>query len=73
MQAFISIIDIMSHNPISLILTINKSTGTSYVDWKRNLDIVLTLAPLKRVAQEIAPFTPNEHLNQEKRDNYHSW
>ena len=61
MQAFISIIDIMSHNPISLILTINKSTGTSYVDWKRNLDIVLTLT-LKRVAQEIAPFTPNEHL-----------
>ena len=51
----------MSHNPISLILTINKSTGTSYVDWKRNLDIVLTLT-LKRVAQEIAPFTPNEHL-----------
>ena len=43
------------------------------MDWKRNLDIVLTSEELKWVTQEIAPFTPNEHSTQEERDNYHSW
>ena len=43
------------------------------MDWKRNLDIVLTSEELKRVTQEITPSTLNEHLTQEERDNYHSW
>ena len=62
----------MSYNPINLILTTNKLTGPNYVDWKRNLDIVLTLKELKWVTQEIAPSTPNEHSTQEEKDNYHS-
>ena len=33
---------IMSYNPITLILTDNNLIGPTYVDWKRNLDIVLT-------------------------------
>ena len=42
------------------------------MDWKRNLDIVLTSEELKRVTQEITPSTLNEHLTQEEKDNYHS-
>ena len=37
----------MSYNPITLILMANKLTGPNYVDWKRNLDIVLTSEELK--------------------------
>ena len=48
-MVFISIIDIMSYNRINLILTTNKLIGLKYVDWKKNLDIVLTLEKLKWV------------------------
>ena len=64
--------NIMSYNPINLILTINKLIGPNYVDWKRNLDIVLTFEELNWVTQEITHFTPNEHSTQEEKDNYHS-
>ena len=30
-------------SPLDMILTQNKLTGENYVDWKRNLDIVLTV------------------------------
>ena len=63
----------MSYNPINLILTTNKLIEPNYMDWKRNLDIVLTSEELKWVTREIAPFIPNEHSTQEERDNYHSW
>ena len=39
----------MSYNPINLILTTNKLSGPNYMDWKRNLDRVLTLEELKWV------------------------
>ena len=29
-------------SPLATILTLNKLTGNNYVEWKRNLDIVLT-------------------------------
>ena len=51
----------MSYNLINLILTTNKLTRPNYVDWKRNLDIVLTSKELKCVTQELAPSPPNEH------------
>ena len=62
----------MSYNPINLILTTDKLIEPNYVDWKKNLDIVLTLEELKWVTQEIGSSTPNEHSTQEERDNYHS-
>ena len=57
---FLFIIGIMSYNPITLILTDNKLIGPNYVDWKRNLVIVLTSEQLKWVTQEVAPPIPNE-------------
>ena len=51
----------MSYNLINLFLPISKLTKPNYVDWKKNLNIILTLKKLKWVTQEIAPSTPNEH------------
>ena len=31
-----------SFNPLSVILKENKLTGPNYIDWKRNLNLVLT-------------------------------
>ena len=41
----------MSYNTINHILTTNKLSRPNYMDWKRNLDIVLTLEELKWVTQ----------------------
>ena len=60
----------MSYKPINLILTTNKLIRPNYMDWKMNLDIVLTLEELKWVTQDIAL---NEHSTQDEMDNYHSW
>ncbi len=39
-------------SPLVAILKENKLTGLNYVDWKRNLDIVLTLDGYKYVLTE---------------------
>ena len=45
----------MSFNPIAIILNQNKFTEPNYVDWKRNLDIVLTAEGYKYVLTEERP------------------
>ena len=40
------VIGIMSYNPITLILNDNKITRPMFVNWKRNLDIVLIIEHL---------------------------
>ena len=44
-----------SFSPLMSILRENKLTGPNYVDWKRNLDIVLTAEEYKYVLTEICP------------------
>ena len=63
--------DISAKYP-DILFPANKLFEPNYMDWKRNLDIVLTLEELKWVTQEIGSSTPNEHSTQEERDNYHS-
>ena len=64
--------EIMSYNPITLILTIKKLTRLNYVDWKRNLDIVLKVKEPKWVTQEFTPI-PNEYSSQEDKDPHYKW
>ena len=45
---------IMSFNPLAVILKENKLDGTNYIDWKRNLDIVLTTEDYKLYSQTFA-------------------
>ncbi|XP_075092327.1 uncharacterized protein LOC142172575 [Nicotiana tabacum] len=42
-------------NPFTAILTQNKLEGPNYVDWKRNLDIVLITEEYKFVFDEVCP------------------
>ena len=51
----------MLFNPIAIILNQNKLTGPNYVNWKRNLDIVLTTEGYKYVLTKEHPdlFTVN--------------
>ena len=50
----------MSLNPLSTILSSNKLEGDNYVDWKRNLDIVLTVDKHKWVLTTPCPQTNDE-------------
>ena len=60
-------------NPLATILSHNKLTGENYVDWKRNLDIVLTAENLKKVLSKPFPLEPIEGSTEEEVKAYSDW
>ena len=54
-------------NPIHTILGQNKLEGSNYVDWRRNLDIVLTTKEYKVVLHEEFPLKPKEQCSDEDK------
>ena len=48
-----------SFNPLVTILNQSKLTGSNYVDWKRNLDIVLAAEEHKYVLNQACPNFPS--------------
>ena len=60
-------------NPISTILGQNKLEGSNYVDWRRNLDIVLTAEEYKFVLNEECPLKPNDQSSDEDKLAYQKW
>ncbi len=63
----------MSLSPIATILSQNKLVGENYVDWKRNLDIVLTIDNHKNVLTTPCPPKSNDDSTQEEKDAYTAW
>ena len=47
-----------SFNPIFVILKENKLTGPNYIDWKRNLNLVLAAEKYKFVLTDVCPPAP---------------
>ena len=62
-----------SFNPLSTILKDNKLTGTNYVDWKRNLNLVLTAEDCAYVLTEVYPLPPDSISTLEQDAAYHKW
>ena len=60
-------------SPLAMILTQNKLTGENYVDWKRNLDIVLTAENHKMVLIKPCPIEPIEESDKEDKEAYKTW
>ena len=60
-------------NPISTILGQNKLEGSNYIDWRRNLDIVLTAEEYKFVLNEECPLKPNDQSSDEDKLAYQKW
>ena len=60
-------------NTISIILDQNKLEGSNYVDWRRNLDIVLTAEEYKFVLHEECPLKPNDQFSDEDKLAYQKW
>lgn len=63
----------MTLSPLTTILSQNRLTGENYVDWKRNLDIVLTVDGHKYVLTTPCPPKPSNDSTQEEKDAYKAW
>ena len=60
-------------SPLTTILTQNKLTGNNYVDWKRNLDIVLTAEdPIYVISTPCPPEPPANVAAAVKRE-FNKW
>lgn len=60
-------------NPLAVILKENKLTGPNYIDWKRNLDIVLTAEEYKFVLTQVCPEEPGEGATIEETQAHKRW
>ena len=54
----------MAFNPLVVILKENKLDETNYIDWKRNLDIILTAENYKIVLTDLSPPKPHEGVTE---------
>ncbi|XP_065630261.1 uncharacterized protein LOC136067848 [Quercus suber] len=59
--------------PLVAILNQNKFTGSNYVDWKRNLDIVLIAKEHKYVLSQSCPNFPSLGAPLEEKQRYDRW
>ena len=62
-----------SFSPLVTILNQNKLNGSNYVDWKRNLDIVLTTEENKFVLNQPWPNFPSLDAASEEKQRYDRW
>ncbi|XP_057969481.1 uncharacterized protein LOC131158632 [Malania oleifera] len=63
----------MAFNPLDVILKDNKLVGPNYIDWKRNLDIVLTAEEYKYVLVKVCPQKLGERATDEETQAYQKW
>ena len=62
-----------SFSPLATILTQNKLTGTNYIDWKRNLDILLTAEGYKYVLTTACPHEPAINASDAVKEVHQRW
>ena len=63
----------MGFNPLFTILKDNKLIGPNYIEWKRNLDIVLTAEEYKFCTYEPKPEQPAADAPDEEKEYYKRW
>ncbi|MCQ7056727.1 retrotransposon gag domain-containing protein, partial [Clostridioides difficile] len=63
----------MSFNPLSMILKDYKLTGPNYLDWKRNLDIVLVADEYKFVLDTPDPVPLTDSSTEEEKKAFQKW
>ena len=62
-----------SFNPLSVILKENRLTGPNYLDWKRNLNLVLIAEGYKFVLTYVCPPAPDRNSSKEDVEAYQRW
>ena len=59
-----------SFNLLSVILKENRLTEPNYIDWKRNLNLVLTAKGYKFLLTDVCPLAPDNNSSKEEVENY---
>ena len=59
-----------SFNPLSVILKENKLTGPNYINWKRNINLVLTAEEYKFVLTDVCLPEPYSDSSKEEVEAY---
>ena len=59
-----------SFNPLAVILKENKLTRLNYIDWKRNLNLVLTAQEYKFMFKDVCPPTLGSDSSKEEAEAY---
>ncbi|CAL5364170.1 unnamed protein product [Camellia sinensis] len=72
-QAKGNLLKMNNFNLLSKILDDNRLTGSNYVDWKRNLTIVLTAEKLNHVLTTDPPALPEADATNEQREAVRKW
>ena len=62
-----------SFNPLSIILKENKLTGPNYIDWKHNLNMVLTAEGYNYVLTELCPPALDNNFTKYEDEAYQRW
>ena len=62
-----------SFNPLSIILKENKLTSPNYIDWKRNLNLVLTTEEYKFMLIDVCPSVLDSDSSKEEVEAYQTW
>ena len=62
-----------SFNPLSVMLKENKLTGPNYINWKRNLNLVLTAQEYKFVLTDVCLPPPSRDSSKEDVEAYQLW
>ena len=62
-----------SFNPLFVILKENKFTGPNYIDWKINLNMVLTTEEYKFMLAYVCPPAPDCDSLKEEVEAYQTW
>ncbi|KAL0292373.1 UNVERIFIED_CONTAM: hypothetical protein Sradi_6991300 [Sesamum radiatum] len=65
--------EIMSNNPLTVILDNNKFNGTNYTDWLRNLRIVLDYENQRYIMDKPLPQTLPDGSSSEERETFERW
>ncbi|KAK6139022.1 hypothetical protein DH2020_027233 [Rehmannia glutinosa] len=63
----------MSAHSLSMILPKTQLVGENYIDWKRNIMIVLTQEKLKFVLTDPCPTVPTAESSAEQKETYDKW
>ena len=58
---------------MSTILKDNNLTGTNYIDWKRNLNLVLTVEDCAYMLTEVCPSPPDSVSTLEENAAFQKW
>ena len=62
-----------SFNPLSVILKENELIGPNYIDWKRNLNLVLTAQEYKFVLTDVCPPPLDSDSSKEEVEAFQKW